>query len=55
MAHKHHASGMIRQYRTSHPCISCHTSVHWDGTLKAYISDEDLSEDCEKSLVGHNC
>ena len=55
MIHKHHASGRLRNYRTSHRCHLCQTSVHWDGTIKAYIADDDLSEDCVASLAGHSC
>jgi len=55
MKYPHHASGRARSYRSTYRCTSCRTSIHWDGTVKAYVSDEQLTETCAKSKEGHSC
>ncbi|MFQ3315448.1 MAG: hypothetical protein ACI85J_000821 [Candidatus Poriferisodalaceae bacterium] len=55
MKYPHHASGKKSSISSSYRCKACTTSIHWDGTVKAYISDTQLDEICSGSSAGHNC
>jgi len=55
MKYPHHASGRELSHRSSYRCKACTTSIHWDGTVKAYVSDAQLDETCSQSPAGHDC